>query len=210
MNYKKALVTGIVSAVLYVTVQYVTMLLIVIFSLFEESWFLVTYVPGILALSVVFLCFIISFGVDVLHVGFGTKAVFVTGGGIFISWMFLHYMDSYSSRTILSERISADWLKYILIIFFGSVLGPALEEVVYRGYIFQAALDKYGVFFAWIINLILFALTHASRSIQYSMPLIVFWFGGLLIVTVVYQVAKIPASIIVHGFMNMYILLLKG
>jgi len=93
----------------------------------------------------------------VLGIGLGTSIVIVS---TFLSWLmgwyqFLGYSWQFRPTDIL--------LPAFILSFIASLQSPILEEVIFRGFIFQTLLDRWGLRIAVFISSILFGLAHLTN-----------------------------------------------
>jgi membrane protease YdiL (CAAX protease family) len=84
-------------------------------------------------------------------------------------------------------------------LFWGVLLAPVVEEVLYRGFIFRATQQVWGTLAGMVISSLIFAYSHhypAFESLQ------VFCFG-MFFAWVYHRTGKLAACMILHGFVNL-------
>ncbi|MEG2597263.1 MAG: CPBP family intramembrane glutamic endopeptidase, partial [Oscillospiraceae bacterium] len=84
----------------------------------------------------------------------------------------------------------------VLLLIYGCLLGPILEEVIFRGF-FLKFLQRFGSAFAIVFSAILFSLFHMN-TIQLVPPFLI----GLILGFVTVQSKSIVPAIIIHGVNN--------
>lgn len=95
-----------------------------------------------------------------------------------------------------AEHAAAAWQIWLLF-FLGSVLAPFKEELVYRGFLYQAMRDRVGVKWGILLTAIFFALAHAD-PVRF-IPLLI---GGIALNLVFERTGSLFSSIVAHGVWN--------
>lgn len=204
-KYKAAIITVLSSIVINYLVSFLTFLLVYKFSLLNHSSFFFNYVPSIIAMIAVLIFLYYRVGIDCLMFYFGKYTIISALVGILVSWWFLRSINKYFSENLISEEFSKmNIVQLIIGIVLIGIIAPTLEEIIIRGYFFQSIKDHLGTSLGWIMSVLLSLIIHLIGVTTLSSVLIIYLLGGIIIVTAVYQVGKIPAAIIVHGFINIY------
>lgn len=82
------------------------------------------------------------------------------------------------------------------------LIGPAIEESIFRGILYSPYRKKYGIYGGIFINAFIFAVTH------YGMPVIPFIFGEIILSAVYEKTETIIAPFIAHSIYNTFYFLL--
>jgi membrane protease YdiL (CAAX protease family) len=175
---------------------------------FNESLYFAGYVPSIMAMVAVliYLCYRVGTGNLVFKIGLNTIVGVL--GGVLVSWCFLRVIIKYFPvNPVYDEFTKMDLPKFIVGVASIGLIGPVLEEVILRGYVFQSVQNHYGTLLAWIISVLLSMVVHLIGVDNLSILYIIYLFVGIVLITASYQIGKIPSSIVVHVFMNIYICL---
>ncbi len=109
--------------------------------------------------------------VDIWIGGFALALIAVVAGSVLEGWM--HSAEGFHDDLRLSTRAysTGQWLALLL---WSAVLGPALEELVFRGFLFRGLTRHWGVWPALGVSAFLFTLGHAYT---WEGMLLVFLFG---------------------------------
>ena len=109
--------------------------------------------------------------------------------------------DPALARRIGEEAKAAEQMRYALsaggiltFIFLGGLVGPVIEELVFRGMIYRAWESRWGWVPAALASSLLFALLHPNRFSQF--------FASLIHVCLLRRTGSLRAAIVVHGAFN--------
>jgi len=209
-KHKNLLIIILSSIVIGYTVGITTELLIYKIPVLNSSLFFSTYIPSTMAMVAVLVYLFHKVGTECLNFKLTSRSIIVISGGILVSWLFLRVINKHFSINPIYEDISKMSLPYFMVgVVMIGLIGPALEEIILRGYVFQSVQDKYGTSLAWIISVLISMIVHNIGVNNISIIIIIYSLGGIILITAVYQIGKIPSSIIVHGFMNIYMFVLS-
>jgi len=208
-TYKKAIITILLSLTINYIVSIITFLFIYNFQIFNKSSYFATYVPSIVAMIAVLIYLYLRVGTACLIFNINIYTIVGSIGGIIVAWLFLILVDQYFSRNILfiiyyEFKYFLNTPYYIMAILLTGLIAPTIEEIIMRGYLFQSIRNHLGTYLAWIISVSLSLIIHLIGGTPLSAMLIIYFLGGIIIITAAYQVGNIPASIVVHGFLNVY------
>jgi membrane protease YdiL (CAAX protease family) len=89
-----------------------------------------------------------------------------------------------------------------LMLVFGLLVAPLIEEILFRGLIFPLAARAMGVIAGTIITALLFSLMHQSQLAHAWAPLLVIFGVGLVLTTIRARANSLAASWIVHFSYN--------
>jgi membrane protease YdiL (CAAX protease family) len=93
-----------------------------------------------------------------------------------------------------------------LVVLFGSILGPILEEIVFRGFLFKVVEDAYDASLAVPVTALLFAGLHLSQLAGNWPAFAVIFVVGYVLTVVRRRTGSIIPSIIMHTAYNSTIL----
>jgi membrane protease YdiL (CAAX protease family) len=94
----------------------------------------------------------------------------------------------------------------LLVVLFGSVPGPILEELVFRGFLFKVVEDAYDASLAVPVTAILFAGLHLSQLGGNWPAFIVIFIVGYLLTVVRRRTGSVVPSMVMHIAYNSTIL----
>jgi membrane protease YdiL (CAAX protease family) len=94
----------------------------------------------------------------------------------------------------------------VLVLVFGSLMGPVLEEIVFRGFVFKVVEDVYAASLAVPVTTVLFAGLHLSQLGSNWPAFLVILVVGYLLTLVRQKTGSIIPSIIMHTTYNATIL----
>ncbi|WP_125568767.1 CPBP family intramembrane glutamic endopeptidase [Companilactobacillus insicii] len=117
----------------------------------------------------------------------------------------LMHSEQASSNGLIAERMLSNniWVVIIAIISV-DCMGPILEEVVFRGMIYQFISKKFSIVFGYILTAVIFSYLHDGFSFCF-----ISYFIDSLILTFVFQyTGNIYSSIVCHQFMGLNFLVL--
>lgn len=97
-----------------------------------------------------------------------------------------------SASDALADALSRDGL--VVGVLLAGVVGPVIEELVFRGLLFRLWAARWGWFAAMLMTSVLFGLYHAN-----FLPAFV---GGLIYVAIYQATGTLRASILAHGAFN--------
>jgi membrane protease YdiL (CAAX protease family) len=106
-----------------------------------------------------------------------------------------------SSRSVVEGAASLT-----LVVLFGGILGPILEEIVFRGFVFKVVEDAYDASLAVPVTTLLFAGLHLSQLGGSWAAFIVILILGYLLTVVRQRTGSLIPSIIMHTAYNSTIL----
>lgn len=89
-----------------------------------------------------------------------------------------------------------------LMLMFGVLVAPIIEEIYFRGLLFPVAERSFGVRFAVIFTSLGFAAIHASQLAQSFVPLMLIFVVGYVLTTVRARSGSLAASWLVHAAYN--------
>jgi membrane protease YdiL (CAAX protease family) len=163
------------------------------------------YIPSLITMALITLYLIKVVGVKHItyHKGINTVYVVVIGVIAAVAYLKLTGMVmSIPHSRIINAMNKSSYIGLLLVIV---ILGPILEEVLFRGYIYDKARYNIGNKSAWVLNIFLSTFAHYFGS-SFGAPIITiaYWFGAIIIITIAYQYGGLYSSFIVHGFMNMH------
>jgi uncharacterized protein len=193
-------------AVAYIFLQFNVDLRPLIHSLSEQEISLYTYIPLLAFLAVLFkLKFkenIKILGIESnklkKHIAAGLMVAFI-GFMVFDGIAIIFRPNNFEPRIIGTIKDIHTPLDY-LVLFLGIViLGPMVEEIVYRGILYSPYRKKYGPIIANVIVSLMFALSHPSPEKA---------FGIAVLLTALYEKTEsITATFIAHSCINMLVIL---
>jgi membrane protease YdiL (CAAX protease family) len=96
-----------------------------------------------------------------------------------------------------------DTLALPLSVFWGVILAPFVEEIIFRGFIFRAVQVRWGTAVGMVVSSAIFAGTH-FYSLNGTLHV---FFYGLLFAWLYQRTGKLAASMIVHGAGNLALIL---
>ena len=112
---------------------------------------------------------------------------------IAISLLNMNYLQPASlPESIVSNRVSV-----LIFATMAVFVAPFVEEVFFRGFIYPAIANKYGVIVSAVLTSILFGLAHIVAA-----NAIIAFFIGLILVYVYHQTTNLLAPILVHSAFN--------
>jgi membrane protease YdiL (CAAX protease family) len=108
------------------------------------------------------------------------------------------------------EKLLATTPSLILFVFFAIVVGPLLEEIVFRGFLFTALADVFGVRVAVPVTALLFAGLH-GRQLGGNLPVLaLILVVGYILTRVRERSNSIVPSIIMHTTYNATLFVVPG
>ena len=104
------------------------------------------------------------------------------------------------------EKLPETPLSLTLVLLFGAVVGPFLEEVVFRGFVFKVVEDVYAASLAVPVTTVLFAGLHLSQLGSNWPAFLVILGVGYVLTLVRQRTGSVISSIIMHTTYNATIL----
>lgn len=124
---------------------------------------------------------------------------------VFVSMLFLEMKRIPLLQEIL--RIPHPYFYFYLTLFLFLIWGPFLEETLYRGYFFEILKQSWGNTKALLFSSVLFVIPHGIWG-SFDISLL-FTFLFSVVFTMTYMRGGLVASILVHTFVNCYLLYLQ-
>jgi len=100
------------------------------------------------------------------------------------------------------EKLFAEKTSAYLLVTFGVLVAPLVEELLFRGLIFPVATRALGMIGGTVLTALLFSLVHQSQLAQAWAPLLVIFGVGLVLTVVRARTNSLAASWIVHFSYN--------
>ena len=208
VKHKKTIIISFVSTIIYYCIDAISYFILREVPLLRNSAFLLYYSPTVVAFLSVFIFISSVYGTSILLYKPNLNSLFAAVGFIVVSFIFLRSTSNYFYNPFSYDSVYFNKQQYVAGILLIGFLSPLLEEIIFRGYIFQATENNFGILVAWIVNFGLFTITHFFiGGMHFDSVLITLWYCGLVIITLSYQIGKLPASVAVHSFINVYIFL---
>ena len=104
---------------------------------------------------------------------------------------------TYLQPASLPESIVSNRVSVLIFATMAVFVAPFVEEVFFRGFIYPAIANKYGVIVSAVLTSILFGLAHIVAA-----NAIIAFFIGLILVYVYHQTTNLLAPILVHSAFN--------
>jgi membrane protease YdiL (CAAX protease family) len=159
--------------------------------------------PGVFAMGFLFLFLLRMVGVGHLKYFEGVKSVAVMLIGFAVCSLYSYAADSYFINTLRQKISILSGFGYMGVVVAMCLLGPILEEIIFRGFIFELASLKYGSMIAWTVNLIASLGAHFGViAHNFTLPNMLYVIGSICIFTTTYRYGRLLPCIAVHGFMN--------
>jgi membrane protease YdiL (CAAX protease family) len=143
--------------------------------------------------------------------------------GIAVALLLRHLITSISGSKykFVLEVLQTPYPYIYINLFILLIWTPVVEEILFRGYFFEILENKWGLLIALISSSIIFALIHGLWGVLWLEGLTVgiiisfllwlfFIFLGSLLLTAIYIKGGLIAAIMVHVFMNSYLLYLNS
>jgi len=163
------------------------------------------YTPGVCTMVVLTLYLIKKAGTQRLVFSAGLKSVKSAIFGIIASFIYSIISNHLYFNPVRQEIGALNGYNYIVILLIVGMLTPIFEEIVVRGYVFENARCNYGLAFAWCANITVSIVPHYIFALyKISIPHVIYMIIGVAIITISYQYGRLYASIVVHGFINIY------
>ena len=106
---------------------------------------------------------------------------------------------------ILNNQKMTVFDNYVLIFFMACIIAPFCEEIIFRGYIYKVIRDKSNVFFAIIINSLIFGAIHFEPSAIVPAAIL-----GVALSMVRLKTNSLLPSITIHTFHNLLALIVTA
>jgi membrane protease YdiL (CAAX protease family) len=100
------------------------------------------------------------------------------------------------------EKLLTTPVSTIAFVFFGMLVAPFLEEIIFRGFVFTALADIEGPKLAIPLTAFLFALPHAPQLWRNWAALFLIFFAGYVFTTVRHRFGSVVPAIILHTAYN--------
>jgi CAAX protease family protein len=126
---------------------------------------------------------------------------------------FFHILDSLSTKTraepaLISHMRSLDTLHIILLLFVAIVVAPIVEEVIFRGLLYNPLYRKTGRYPAIILSSLIWTYGHYLETYP-SITIFAFgiFIGGIILAWLYDKSGSLLPPIIVHMFQNSWLLI---
>ncbi len=190
--------------------SFLSLIIFLIISEFEKQFFIIQYEMKFF-LSILIASIIIDFfrpGKYFLLFGlyptkFTLKEIFypvVLNLFYFILILGLIYL-SYGLKLQRNSNFSINLVYYSIIIIF---LWSAIEELIFRGIIFQALLEKFGFIFSSFMISLIFTLIHINNPYMNCIAFINTLLASLLLCLMFYQTKSLYPTILFHFSWNLF------
>lgn len=138
------------------------------------------------------------------------KAIFLyLFSGIFASWIVSlpQVLLLGKESAFIQDILKTSYPYYYLNLFLFILWGPLLEETLYRGYFFEILRRDWGNGKAFLFSSILFVFFHGLWGTFNINLFFIFFYSAIF--TLLYIEGGLVASIIVHSFVNFYLVYLN-
>jgi membrane protease YdiL (CAAX protease family) len=96
------------------------------------------------------------------------------------------------------EKFFADTLSAYMLALFGITLGPLMEELYFRGFLYPVLARRVGMPVAVVITSLSFAFIHASQLAHAWGPLLLLFFVGLALTVARVRTGSVASSFLMH------------
>jgi len=114
-------------------------------------------------------------------------------------------LEIFKSNNYSEEIFNSLNNNYVLIFFMACIIAPFCEEIIFRGYIYKVIRDKSNVFFAIIINSLIFGAIHFEPSAIVPAAIL-----GVALSMVRLKTNSLLPSIAIHTFHNLLALIVTA
>lgn len=128
--------------------------------------------------------------------------VLVFAANFVLSWAF-ERLGQRSNQSDLFPIIQGDPGGQTLVFLAGAILAPIVEEIFFRGYVFNAWLRRWGAPVAYVVSALIFAVPHLAGITQGEVSLVVTIFViGLLFAWGLHRSRSLVPAIVAHAMNN--------
>ena len=100
------------------------------------------------------------------------------------------------------EEMITDRASLVIVVLFGSVLGPIFEELLFRGFLFPLLARSLGAWPGIVLTAIPFALLHGPQDQWAWQPVVLIGMAGVVFGYARYKTGSTAASAVVHAGYN--------
>jgi membrane protease YdiL (CAAX protease family) len=129
--------------------------------------------------------------------------------GIMLAWLivFINMLFSVKEISFAKEILESPSPYYYLNLFLLILWGPFLEEILFRGYLFELLKPSWGDPMSLLLSSTLFVMPHGIFGFFDITLISIFLYS--IVFTLLYMYGGLIASISVHAFVNLYLLYLN-
>lgn len=128
--------------------------------------------------------------------------VLVFAANFVLSWLF-EQVGQRSNQSDLFPINQGDVVGQTLVFIAGAILAPIVEEIFFRGYVFNAWLRRWGAPVAYVVSGLIFAVPHLAGITQGQLSLVVTIFAiGLLFAWGLHRSRSLVPAIVAHAMNN--------
>jgi uncharacterized protein len=138
-------------------------------------------------------------------------AIFAVGGGValaFFSEIFTGLASKWVPKSLPIDKFFRDTSSAYLLAFYGVLVAPFVEELLFRGFLYPALARRIGVAVSVLFTAATFAVIHQGQLAHAWVPLTWLFLMGAVLTLVRARTKSVAACVIVHVAYNATIFIL--